>query len=79
MLNPLTHPMTTRLQHGIRKPLSKLNLNAEVAIVDLPKNITQSLKNPVWRQAMDTEISTLRANKTWTVVPYSPSHNVVGC
>lgn len=73
------HPMTTRLQRGITKPINKLNLNVELTDVDIPKNITQALKSTVWRQAMETEMKALIANQTWTLVPSSTSHNLVGC
>lgn len=74
-----THKMSTRLQHGIRKPINKLNLNAESVTVDVPKNITQALKSPVWRKAMDEEINALVKNQTWNLVPPDTSQNVVGC
>jgi len=31
-----------------------------------------------WRSAMHEEIQALRANRTWTLVPFHPSMNVVG-
>ena len=71
--------MTTRLQHGIRKPISKLNLDAEVHEMEIPKNITQAFKNPVWRKAMDEEINALMKKRTWDIVPSFMSQNVVGC
>lgn len=56
---PPSHQMTTRLKQGITKPIKKLNLNVELCHTDLPKNITQALKSPVWRQAMDNEMQAL--------------------
>ena len=71
------HPMTTHLQRGISKPITKLNLHAQLTDVELPKNITQALKSPIWRKAMETEMSALLENKTWDLVPSSPSHNII--
>lgn len=72
--------MTTRLHNGIRKPITKLNLNVEVAPkVSEPKTIAQALKSPVWRKAMDEEMSSIVRNNTWDLVPPSSSQNVIGC
>jgi histone deacetylase 1/2 len=32
-----------------------------------------------WHSAMESEIIALHANNTWSLVPYEPSMNVVGC
>ena len=78
-LSPTPPPAhNTRLRHGITKPITKLNLSA-VALDTEPRTITQALKSPVWRQAMDEEISALLKNNTWDLVPPSPSQNVVTC
>ena len=65
--------MTTHLQQEIRKPIQKLNLNAQLFEVDLPKNITRALKSQIWREAMETEMEALLKNETWTSAPPSPS------
>ncbi|MDV3187721.1 MAG: reverse transcriptase domain-containing protein [Sweet potato little leaf phytoplasma] len=36
------------------------------------------MATPQWKQAMDCEYAALQKNKTWTLVPASPSLNVVG-
>lgn len=71
--------MITELQHGIRKPINKIDLNAEVHETEIPRNITRALKSPIWRKAMDDEVHTLQKNGTWNLVPSSSSQNVVGC
>jgi hypothetical protein len=35
-------------------------------------------KYEVWHSAMREEIQALHANRTWTLVPFQPSMNVVG-
>jgi hypothetical protein len=32
-----------------------------------------------WHSAMESKITALHANDTWSLVPYEPSINVVGC
>ncbi|KAL4570881.1 hypothetical protein LXL04_026545 [Taraxacum kok-saghyz] len=44
-----------------------------------PTNITQALKNPAWRNAMQDEFNALDRIKTWSLVPLSQAQNVVGC
>jgi len=44
-----------------------------------PTCFTQASKDPKWRQAMDTEMNTLFKNKTWSLVPYHPTMNLVSC
>lgn len=44
----LTRTTITRLQNNIRKPIQKLNLNAQVFDVNIePKTVAQALKIPV--------------------------------
>lgn len=71
--------MRTRLSHGIRKPIQKLNLNLQLSPIDIPKTITQALKCQVWRKAMEIEMEALIRNHTWDLVPSSSSQNLVGC
>ena len=44
-----------------------------------PTCFTQASKDPQWRQAMDTKTNALLKNKTWSLVPYHPTMNLVGC
>lgn len=44
-----------------------------------PTSYTIASTSPQWRQAMSTEIAALMHNGTWTLVPPTDAHNVVGC
>ena len=44
-----------------------------------PKTITQALKDPHWKKAMDSEISALRTMGTWVLVSPTPTQNLVKC
>ncbi|XP_028796791.1 uncharacterized protein LOC114752232 [Neltuma alba] len=45
----------------------------------VPSSISQALKAPEWRQALQDEYFALLSTHTWDLVPYSPSMNIVGC
>ncbi|GJV65382.1 retrovirus-related pol polyprotein from transposon TNT 1-94 [Tanacetum coccineum] len=60
--------MITRSQLGIVKPLERLSLNA-FSIYPIPKNLSDALKYPQWRNAMYDEYNALIKNGTWTLVP----------
>ncbi|CAL9006756.1 unnamed protein product [Prunus brigantina] len=80
--------MRTRLQDGIHKP--KLHIDGTVryplphALLSIvehtePTYFSQATKHTEWRDAMTEEINALLKNHTWTLVPSSPSQNLVGC
>ncbi|CAL2261274.1 unnamed protein product [Prunus armeniaca] len=57
--------MRTCLQDGIQKP--KLHTNGTAT------------KHPEWNDAKTKEVNALLKNHTWSLVPSSPSQNMVGC
>jgi hypothetical protein len=80
------HPMVLR-------PRQHKSVNvSSVSASSLPPNsrvIYSSAHEPVsfreadrflcWHSAMESEITALHANDTWSLVPHDPSMNVVGC
>lgn len=73
------HPMTTRLQHGIRKPNPRYALLTRPNIPPIPKTITAALKDPGWTRSMQEEMDAQRQNETMSVVPRRPGMHVLGC
>ncbi|GJT02226.1 ribonuclease H-like domain-containing protein [Tanacetum coccineum] len=68
--------MITRSQSGIVKPIDRLSLNTFL-ISPIPKNPSDSLKDPKWRNAMYDEYNALVKNGTWLLVPRPTSVNMV--
>ena len=66
--------MVTRSQTNSLKPRTFLS-----HILSEPTSFTQANKYPEWCLAMQEEYNALMANHTWSLVPSSPSQNVVGC
>jgi hypothetical protein len=82
----------TRSHHQISKPKTYTNgtirypipkaLLAETTsdpVLTEPTCYTSACKSPHWRQAMNLEFDALLKNQTWTLVPSSPSQNLIGC
>jgi len=69
----------TRSQNNIVKPIKKLNLHVRTLCPIEPSNITQALRDPDWRSAMQVEFDALHNNNTWDLVSRSSVQNLVGC
>jgi hypothetical protein len=83
------HGMTTRSQNQIYKPYTFTDgrvkypppqaLIASIAAnEDEPTCFSQASKHSEWRTTMNTEFDALLKNGTWSLVPFSPSMNIVG-
>nr|GEY15682.1 ribonuclease H-like domain-containing protein [Tanacetum cinerariifolium] len=68
--------MITRSQSGIVKPIDRLSLNTFL-ISPIPKNPSNALRNPQWRNAMYDEYNALIKNGTWLLVPRPAGVNMV--
>ncbi|GJV68261.1 ribonuclease H-like domain-containing protein [Tanacetum coccineum] len=73
---PCTHPMITRSQSGIVKPIDRLSLHTS-SISPIPKNPYHALKDPNWRNAIYDEYNALINNGTWLLVPRPAGVNMV--
>ena len=80
--------MTTRSKVGIFKPkalaatVSKPKFAVEATIdytLTEPPSFKIAAQYPQWCSAMDEEFDALKRQNTWSLVPASPSQNVVGC
>ncbi|EOY32707.1 Uncharacterized protein TCM_040734 [Theobroma cacao] len=66
---PTLHPMTITSKNGIVKPNPKYASTFLAHIPSEPKTIKSALQHLGWFQAMQEEITTLKENDTWELVP----------
>ncbi|CAH9145564.1 unnamed protein product [Cuscuta epithymum] len=70
--------MQTRSKSGIFKPKTIFSLHTDVIGTD-PSCFSEANKNLKWREAMAEEFNALITNRTWDLVPFDNSKNIVGC
>ena len=78
--------MITRARDGIVKPCILHSLCAFTSppwfqvhlAVKEPHGFKSFVKHPTWLLVMDDEISALKHNNTWRLVPRLVNHNVIG-
>ncbi|KAG7594152.1 Reverse transcriptase RNA-dependent DNA polymerase [Arabidopsis thaliana x Arabidopsis arenosa] len=73
------HSMVTRGKDGVRKPNPKYAMHTTPVIVKEPKTVASALKHPGWTAAMGEEIESFVDTKTFSLVPYQPDMNILGC
>ncbi|GJT34652.1 ribonuclease H-like domain-containing protein [Tanacetum coccineum] len=73
---PHTHPMITRSQSGIVKPIERLSLHTS-SLFPIHKSLFIALKDPIWCNAMYDEYNALVKNGTWILVPRPSDVNLV--
>lgn len=85
--------MNTRSKMGINKPklFPDFVTNLSVAhplhsafVTELqqiiePKSFKSSFQSLIWRPRTNNEYNALQQNNTWSLVPYQPSMNMLGC
>ncbi|KAE8723501.1 hypothetical protein F3Y22_tig00012370pilonHSYRG00100 [Hibiscus syriacus] len=87
-LQPLTSDESSsvgpRGKHGI-KSLYDVKVPIELQYSSLcllgeeePSNFEEAKADPMWRRAMEEEISSIRKNETWKLVPLPDSHKPIG-
>jgi hypothetical protein len=76
--NNIIKPKT--LTNGIvRYPLPHALIATTISQEPKPTCYSSTMKNPLWRKAMNVEFDALLHNQTWTLVPSSLAKNVIGC
>lgn len=77
------HRMTTRAKNKIFKPSKKfsyvVNKKTLLPSENEPATLAQALKDELWRGSMSEEFDSQVRNHTWSLVPYNPKQNLVGC
>ncbi|GJU06666.1 ribonuclease H-like domain-containing protein [Tanacetum coccineum] len=73
---PRTHPMITRSQSGIVKPIERLSLHTS-SLSPIPKSPFIALKDLNWCNAIYDEYNALVKNGTWILVPRPSDVNLV--
>lgn len=66
--------MITRGKTGIFKPKTFVGLSGDQIdwILMEPSRFSYVINYPIWKDAMNKEIESLRRNKTWELVPIFP-------
>jgi len=72
-LKPKTFP-DFKLFYSSKQSLRALHT---VALPPEPTCYSQAITSVEWRQAIGNEFDALLANKTWSLVPRPPTHNVI--
>jgi hypothetical protein len=70
--------MVTRAWVGTFKPNPRYGRTATTAAISpIPRTVNQTLKDPNWSKAMQSEFDALIANDTWELVPHPHGAHVV--
>ena len=72
----------TRLQKGIKQPKQYTDDTIRYGMLTAtgkPGTLAEAFEDPRWHQAMNDEYNALMENKTWHLVPPSPTHNLIDC
>ena len=85
-----SHPMVTQSKANISKPKQFLDGTVRYPLhhaflaktdpsLSEPTCYSSVVKVPQWHEAMNTKFDALLKNQTWTLVPSTQAHNLVGC
>jgi ribosomal protein L4 len=70
--------VSTRSQHGIRKPKSYVDGTIRYSPRE-PSSLQEALNNKNWKSAMNSEFESWRKNNTWHLIPARKGINVIDC
>jgi hypothetical protein len=71
-----------RLQSGIVKPAIITDGRirwCNSCVTGEPETSQEALKDPKWKDAMQSEFDALLRNKTWRLVPPNKGKNIIDC
>uniref|UniRef100_A0A2N9E5R8 Integrase catalytic domain-containing protein n=1 Tax=Fagus sylvatica TaxID=28930 RepID=A0A2N9E5R8_FAGSY len=75
-----SHPMQTRAKSGIsKKKQVLLTATAPDYLTTEPPSFAVARHIPQWHDAMASEFAALQRQSTWSLVPPSPDHHIIGC
>ena len=77
-----TSRVMTRLQKCIRNPKIRKDGTIPYGMLCIsgePAKLSDALKDPKWKKAMDEEYGALMKNKTWHLVPGQRGKNIIDC
>ncbi|KAH9779612.1 retrovirus-related pol polyprotein from transposon RE2 [Citrus sinensis] len=74
IVQPNTHPMTTRSKAGI----FKLKLYTATLVHKEPDSVYEAMQNPKWFTTMKKEYAALIQSGTWSLVPKTNDQRVIG-
>lgn len=63
----------------VRYPMDCWSLLCDKTIVSEPNSVSEALKHPAWRQAMELEMKALHENNTWSLVDLPLGRKPIGC
>ncbi|KAL4565709.1 hypothetical protein LXL04_029812 [Taraxacum kok-saghyz] len=72
------HSMTTRAQTNSLKPRTFVATTVPSPPIE-PTSFLQAIKQPCWKDAMQSEFDALMRNRTWSLVTCPTNVNIVGC
>ncbi|XP_031265426.1 uncharacterized protein LOC116123833 [Pistacia vera] len=72
------YPLSSVISYKFLSPSFRA-FTTSISIHTEPKSHIQALKGPIWREAMEQELTALETNETWSIVDLPPGKKPIGC
>lgn len=72
------HPMSNFVSYQALSPHFR-RFSFTLSSITVPRNVSEVMKQPQWRNAMDEQMKALERNKTWEIVDLLKGKKLVGC
>ncbi|RVX15238.1 Retrovirus-related Pol polyprotein from transposon TNT 1-94 [Vitis vinifera] len=72
------HSLSQVLSYDRLSPMHKA-FTVKITLAKEPRSFSQAVLDSRWKEAMNTEIQALQANKTWSLVPLPSHKKPIGC